>query len=61
MPGTPPLHIAEPLLWPADILNLETATPSQLASEIPTPEKKIEAVRILAAKAYLEAKQAGDC
>ena len=32
---------------PADILNLETATPSQLTSDVPTPEKKIEAVRML--------------
>ena len=45
---------------PADILNLETATPSQLTSDVPTPEKKIEAVRMLATKAYLEAKQADD-
>ena len=37
---------------PADILNLETATPSQLTSDIPTPEKKTEAVRMLATKAY---------
>ena len=43
---------------PADILNLEAATPSQLTSDVPTPEKKIEAVRMLATKAYLEAKQA---
>ena len=45
---------------PADSLNLETATPSQLTSDGPTPEKKIQAVRMLATKAYLEAKQADD-
>ena len=57
--GVTPLELAFDRR-PADILNLETATPSQLTSDVPTPEKKIEAVRMFTTKAYLEAKQADD-
>ena len=35
-------------------------TPAQLTTEVPTPEKKIDALRTIAMKAYLEAKQSDD-
>ena len=45
---------------PADILSPEGMTPAQLTTEVPTPEKKIDALRTIAMKAYLEAKQSDD-
>ena len=45
---------------PADILSPEAMTPAQLTTEVPTPEKKIDALRTIAMKAYLEAKQSDD-
>ena len=45
---------------PADILSPEAMTPAQLTTEVPMPEKKIDALRTIAMKAYLEAKQSDD-
>ena len=45
---------------PADLLSPETMTPAQSTSEAPEPQKKIDALRQIAMKSYLEAKQSDD-
>ena len=45
---------------PADIVSPETMDASQLTADTPVPEKKSEALRLLAMKSYLEARQSED-
>ena len=45
---------------PADLLYPENMTPEQLMASLPSPEKNIDALRTLAMKSYLEAKQSDD-
>ena len=45
---------------PADLLYPENMTPEQLTASLPSPEKNIDALRTLAMKSYLEAKQSDD-
>ena len=45
---------------PADLLYPENMTPEQLTASLPSPEKNIYALRTLAMKSYLEAKQSDD-
>ena len=45
---------------PADFLVPENMDPAQLSAEVPTPEKRIQALRTLAMKKFLEAKQSDD-
>eukprot|EP00439_Symbiodinium_sp_Y106_P066001 s314_g10.t1 len=45
---------------PADLLYPENMTPEELTASLPSPEKNIDAVRTLAMKSYLEAKQSDD-
>ena len=45
---------------PADVQSIENMTPPQLTSEVPEPERQIVAMRTLAMKKYLEARQSDD-
>ena len=45
---------------PADIIGIDNSDPAQLSAEVPSSELSIEAVRKLAMKAYLEARQSED-
>ena len=45
---------------PADLLYPENMTPEELTASLPSPEKNIDALRTLAMKSYLEAKQSDD-
>ena len=45
---------------PADILVPENMGPAQLSAEVPTPEKRIQALRTLTMKKFPEAKQSDD-
>ena len=45
---------------PADITAIENMTPAQLTTEAPAPERQIEALRSLAMRKFLEAKQSDD-
>ena len=45
---------------PADLLYPENMAPEQLTASLPSPEKNIDALRTLAMKSYLEAKQSDD-
>ena len=45
---------------PADITAIELMTPAQLTTEAPAPERQIEALRSLAMRKFLEAKQSDD-
>ena len=45
---------------PADLTTPENMNPAQFSAEVPTPEKRIQALRTLAMKKFLEAKQSDD-
>ena len=45
---------------PADLMTPENMNPAQISAEVPTPEKRIQALRTLAMKKFLEAKQGDD-
>ena len=45
---------------PADITAIELRNPAQLTTEAPAPERQIEALRSLAMRKFLEAKQSDD-
>ena len=45
---------------PADITAIELMNPAQLTTEAPAPERQIEALRSLAMRKFLEAKQSDD-
>lgn len=45
---------------PADLISVETSTPPQLTSEVPTTEHQLRALRQLAQHKYIEAKQSDD-
>ena len=45
---------------PADITATEQMNPAQLTTEAPAPERQIEALRSLAIRKFLEAKQSDD-
>ena len=45
---------------PADITAIELVIPAQLTTEAPAPERQIEALRSLAMRKFLEAKQSDD-
>ena len=45
---------------PADITAIEPMNPAQLTTEAPAPERQIEALRSLAMRKFLEAKQSDD-
>ena len=45
---------------PADLTAIELMNPVQLTTEAPAPERQIEALRSLAMRKFLEAKQSDD-
>ena len=45
---------------PADLMAPENMNPAQLSAEVPTPEKRIQALRTLAVRKFLEAEQSDD-
>ena len=45
---------------PTDLMTPENMNPAQISAEVPTPEKRIQALRTLAMKKFLEAKQSDD-
>ena len=45
---------------PSDLMTPENMNPAQISAEVPTPEKRIQALRTLAMKKFLEAKQSDD-
>ena len=45
---------------PADIMAIELMNPARLTTEAPAPERQIEALRSLAMRNFLEAKQSDD-
>ena len=57
--GVPPIELAFGRR-PADITAIELMNPAQLTTEAPAPERQIEALRSLAMRKFLEAKQSDD-
>ena len=57
--GVTPMELARGRR-PADLVTPENMNPAQISAEVPTPEKRIQALRTLAMKKFLEAKQSDD-